>query len=414
MLFVKKAPKSLRSGVNLLISRDGETFGFTSLVPDTVKALASFKNKEINIRDSYLNLGTTWLKVQEGTSLSLPQCVLVLQQEWIRRGYVLGLCVYIYIYTHRLILFWSSGGCCHKITTIWMPQLCANKGCPFGWDKPRAIMFVVSCCFRFPSKRMRLGCVLHQHGRVAQVRPWPMLTVGLIFIYLLIPVALVHRTHLQKSVSMWSCISALAWKAVRKTETCPRGLAFGLPPQRWAPCPGAGCPARWRCGQRGALRHLAPLPGSAAVQSPAANFPLTLLSCPRAVSRLCSLPNSQVLSGLVSSWAQQSWEARGGSQCLGSTCEGRVPVGVNVSFLQNEDKKADQGSLEDLSKEKGVDEPDRAQQRSPQPSEPVSIQRRSPLIRNRKTGSMEVSMQWVPLLVLMKVFCLVLVSWHSF
>lgn len=45
VLFVKKAPKSLRSGVNLLISRDGETFGFTSLVPDTVKALASFKNK---------------------------------------------------------------------------------------------------------------------------------------------------------------------------------------------------------------------------------------------------------------------------------------------------------------------------------------------------------------------------------
>ncbi|XP_009988399.1 PREDICTED: inositol hexakisphosphate and diphosphoinositol-pentakisphosphate kinase 1-like [Tauraco erythrolophus] len=67
-----------------------------------------------------------------------------------------------------------------------------------------------------------------------------------------------------------------------------------------------------------------------------------------------------------------------------------MSAGVNVSPLQNEDKKADQGSLEDLSKEKGGDEPDRAQQRSPQPSEPVSIQRRSPLIRNRKTGSMEV------------------------
>ncbi|XP_009877750.1 PREDICTED: inositol hexakisphosphate and diphosphoinositol-pentakisphosphate kinase 1-like, partial [Apaloderma vittatum] len=61
-----------------------------------------------------------------------------------------------------------------------------------------------------------------------------------------------------------------------------------------------------------------------------------------------------------------------------------------VPSLQNEDKKADQGSLEDLSKEKGVEEPDRVQQKSPQPSEPVSIQRRSPLIRNRKTGSMEV------------------------
>ncbi|XP_027544015.1 inositol hexakisphosphate and diphosphoinositol-pentakisphosphate kinase 1 isoform X2 [Neopelma chrysocephalum] len=68
-----------------------------------------------------------------------------------------------------------------------------------------------------------------------------------------------------------------------------------------------------------------------------------------------------------------------------------VPTGCGFrpASAENEDKKADQGSLEDLSK-KGSDEPDRAQQKSPQPSEPVSIQRRSPLIRNRKTGSMEV------------------------
>nr|XP_009668405.1 PREDICTED: inositol hexakisphosphate and diphosphoinositol-pentakisphosphate kinase 1 isoform X2 [Struthio camelus australis] len=72
--------------------------------------------------------------------------------------------------------------------------------------------------------------------------------------------------------------------------------------------------------------------------------------------------------------------------------DGNVPTGFGFrpASAENEDKKADQGSLEDLSKEKGVDEPDQAQQRSPQPSEPVSIQRRSPLIRNRKTGSMEV------------------------
>ncbi|KFQ79439.1 Inositol hexakisphosphate and diphosphoinositol-pentakisphosphate kinase 1, partial [Phaethon lepturus] len=69
-----------------------------------------------------------------------------------------------------------------------------------------------------------------------------------------------------------------------------------------------------------------------------------------------------------------------------------VPTGFGFrpASAENEDKKADQGSLEDLSKEKGINEPDHAQQRSPQPSEPVSIQRRSPLIRNRKTGSMEV------------------------
>ncbi|XP_074736920.1 inositol hexakisphosphate and diphosphoinositol-pentakisphosphate kinase 1 isoform X6 [Strix uralensis] len=69
-----------------------------------------------------------------------------------------------------------------------------------------------------------------------------------------------------------------------------------------------------------------------------------------------------------------------------------VPTGFGFrpASAENEDKKADQGSLEDLSKEKSIDEPDRAQQRSPQPSEPVSVQRRSPLIRNRKTGSMEV------------------------
>uniref|UniRef100_A0A669PKZ7 Inositol hexakisphosphate and diphosphoinositol-pentakisphosphate kinase n=1 Tax=Phasianus colchicus TaxID=9054 RepID=A0A669PKZ7_PHACC len=69
-----------------------------------------------------------------------------------------------------------------------------------------------------------------------------------------------------------------------------------------------------------------------------------------------------------------------------------VPAGFGFrpASAESEDKKADQGSLEDLSKEKGMDEPDRAQPRSPQPSEPVGIQRRSPLIRNRKTGSMEV------------------------
>ncbi|XP_047902249.1 inositol hexakisphosphate and diphosphoinositol-pentakisphosphate kinase 1 isoform X2 [Anser cygnoides] len=69
-----------------------------------------------------------------------------------------------------------------------------------------------------------------------------------------------------------------------------------------------------------------------------------------------------------------------------------VPTGFGFrpASAENEDKKTDQGSLEDLSKEKGIDDPNRAQQMSPQPSEPISIQRRSPLIRNRKTGSMEV------------------------
>uniref|UniRef100_A0A8B9FQJ3 Inositol hexakisphosphate and diphosphoinositol-pentakisphosphate kinase n=1 Tax=Amazona collaria TaxID=241587 RepID=A0A8B9FQJ3_9PSIT len=87
-----------------------------------------------------------------------------------------------------------------------------------------------------------------------------------------------------------------------------------------------------------------------------------------------------------------------------------VPTGFGFrpASAENEDKKADQGSLEDLSKEKSMDEPDCAQQRSPQLSEPVSIQRRSPLIRNRKTGSMEVTMPQAPLIVLVKVFCLVL------
>ncbi|NXQ61079.1 VIP1 kinase, partial [Anthoscopus minutus] len=69
-----------------------------------------------------------------------------------------------------------------------------------------------------------------------------------------------------------------------------------------------------------------------------------------------------------------------------------IPTGFGFrpASAENEDKKADQGSLEDLSNKKGSDEPDCARQKSPQPSEAVSIQRRSPLVRNRKTGSMEV------------------------
>lgn len=53
-----------------------------------------------------------------------------------------------------------------------MPQLCADQGCPFGWDKPGAILFVLVA---FPPKNgpgMRAG----QHSGVV---PWPVLMVGL-------------------------------------------------------------------------------------------------------------------------------------------------------------------------------------------------------------------------------------------
>lgn len=54
---------------------------------------------------------------------------------------------------------------------------------------------------------------------------------------------------------------------------------------------------------------------------------------------------------------------------------------------QNKDKKPNQGSLEDLSQ----DQPDQALLLS----EPISLLRRSPMTRNRKTGSMEVPQQLV-------------------
>uniref|UniRef100_A0AAY4D7X1 Inositol hexakisphosphate and diphosphoinositol-pentakisphosphate kinase n=1 Tax=Denticeps clupeoides TaxID=299321 RepID=A0AAY4D7X1_9TELE len=56
--------------------------------------------------------------------------------------------------------------------------------------------------------------------------------------------------------------------------------------------------------------------------------------------------------------------------------------GFRPASSENEQKQTDPGSLENLSQ----DEPDRALPLS----EPISMQRRSPLIRNRKTGSMEV------------------------
>lgn len=52
--------------------------------------------------------------------------------------------------------------------------------------------------------------------------------------------------------------------------------------------------------------------------------------------------------------------------------------------------KTDQGSMEDLCPGKASDEPDRALQTSPQPPEGPGLPKRSPLIRNRKAGSMEV------------------------
>uniref|UniRef100_A0A8C2W8I3 Inositol hexakisphosphate and diphosphoinositol-pentakisphosphate kinase n=1 Tax=Cyclopterus lumpus TaxID=8103 RepID=A0A8C2W8I3_CYCLU len=65
--------------------------------------------------------------------------------------------------------------------------------------------------------------------------------------------------------------------------------------------------------------------------------------------------------------------------------EENVPLGFGFrpASSENQDKKPNQGSLEDLSQ-------DQLDQALPL-SEPINIQRRSPMIRNRKTGSMEVS-----------------------
>uniref|UniRef100_A0A674DDA0 Inositol hexakisphosphate and diphosphoinositol-pentakisphosphate kinase n=1 Tax=Salmo trutta TaxID=8032 RepID=A0A674DDA0_SALTR len=64
--------------------------------------------------------------------------------------------------------------------------------------------------------------------------------------------------------------------------------------------------------------------------------------------------------------------------------EEKAPMGFGFrpASAENDQKQTDPGSLEDLSR----DEPDRALPLS----EPMGIHRRSPLIRNRKTGSMEV------------------------
>ncbi|XP_030587089.1 inositol hexakisphosphate and diphosphoinositol-pentakisphosphate kinase 1 isoform X1 [Archocentrus centrarchus] len=70
--------------------------------------------------------------------------------------------------------------------------------------------------------------------------------------------------------------------------------------------------------------------------------------------------------------------------------EENIPLGFGFrpASSENEDKKPNQGSLEDLSQ----DEPDQALH----VSDPINIQRRSPMIRNRKTGSMEVLSETSP------------------
>ncbi|KAM9352050.1 inositol hexakisphosphate and diphosphoinositol-pentakisphosphate kinase 2 [Symphorus nematophorus] len=70
--------------------------------------------------------------------------------------------------------------------------------------------------------------------------------------------------------------------------------------------------------------------------------------------------------------------------------EENVPLGwgFRPASSENQDKKPNQGSLEDLSQ-------DQTDQALPV-SEPINIQRRSPMIRNRKTGSMEVLSETSP------------------
>lgn len=70
----------------------------------------------------------------------------------------------------------------------------------------------------------------------------------------------------------------------------------------------------------------------------------------------------------------------------------KAPLGFGFrpASAESEDKKTDQGSLEDLSRVKGTDDVDRFILMSPLPTELIGIHRRSPLTRTRKTGSMEV------------------------
>ncbi|XP_031227510.1 inositol hexakisphosphate and diphosphoinositol-pentakisphosphate kinase 1 isoform X2 [Mastomys coucha] len=72
--------------------------------------------------------------------------------------------------------------------------------------------------------------------------------------------------------------------------------------------------------------------------------------------------------------------------------EGSAPAGCGFrpASSENEEMKTDPGSIENLCPGKASDEPDRALQTSPQPVEGTGLPRRSPLIRNRKAGSMEV------------------------
>lgn len=72
--------------------------------------------------------------------------------------------------------------------------------------------------------------------------------------------------------------------------------------------------------------------------------------------------------------------------------EGSAPAGCGFrpASSENEEMKADPGSIENLCPGKTSDEPDQALQTSPQPVEGTGLPRRSPLIRNRKAGSMEV------------------------
>uniref|UniRef100_A0A6I8P6G3 Inositol hexakisphosphate and diphosphoinositol-pentakisphosphate kinase n=1 Tax=Ornithorhynchus anatinus TaxID=9258 RepID=A0A6I8P6G3_ORNAN len=67
--------------------------------------------------------------------------------------------------------------------------------------------------------------------------------------------------------------------------------------------------------------------------------------------------------------------------------DGSAPTGYGFRPASSE---TDQGSMEDLCRRGAPDEPDRAPQPAPQPPEPSGLPKKSPLIRNRKAGSMEV------------------------
>lgn len=88
-----------------------------------------------------------------------------------------------------------------------------------------------------------MGCTLHQHGGMARSRPWSVLTVALMVIYLPVPCASRSQDPSSEERFHVELHFSPGVKGCEEDRNVPTGFGFRPASAEVSMLPGSGCPA---------------------------------------------------------------------------------------------------------------------------------------------------------------------------